>query len=195
MKNSVVYILCIIFSFYFITACNDEFESSQKYYAPEFKTQYTIEEHLDKIEKRMLKRVNDEWEKLGFEYENMTIENSYVDILYSVTDLPEHFLAEIELLNEESGIKHVWHWLGGIVNDEYVLLYFEKGSSCFSKNGYKEEKKYFIDGKNGICAIEKNGEIFGICNEGRDRLLIKSNYKRWNYCKILLPTLTGDYIF
>lgn len=138
-------------------------------YQPEFKTDYTIEEHIERISKRTKKRFATQLKK-------GELVSYSVDILYAFYDEdPEYFLIELEFDREWEGeythpfsatTKYTYktryvHTIGFIYNDKYYLCLdyygdFRDGKSSYHYYGYTENKKYY---GGGVQAVEKDGQI------------------------------------
>ncbi|MBO5240156.1 MAG: hypothetical protein J6B56_01895 [Clostridia bacterium] len=153
---------------------------------PEFRTEYTIEEHIERIEKRTQ-------EKFFEEILTGEISNIEVEILYAFYDNdPEYFMVQLEYVDEfegdytikdESG-KSVEknyttkynHFIGFIEDDTYyvrVKLYsgyaekseqialFIDGRNPYELSGYSNAKKYC---SNYVCAVQTTDGLLQIFN-------------------------------
>lgn len=143
------------------------------YTHPDFVTQYTVEEHEQRIAERTEKR-------FAREIANGVIVDYKVEILYAFyDDDPEYFMVELEYRREWEdsyecddytnstfyGKDIVYttkyrHIIGYISNDNYMtglLRYdeFEYGRSSYTKAGYEYAKKYY---GGGVHAVEKDGQ-------------------------------------
>lgn len=144
------------------------------YTHPDFVTQYTVEEH----EQRIAERTE---ERFAWEIAKGVIVDYKVEIIYAFyDDDPEYFMVELEYAEERKdsytcedytnstfyGKDIVYttkyrHIIGYISNDNYMTgLYeylddFRDGRSSYAKAGYEYAKKYY---GGGVHAVEKDGQ-------------------------------------
>lgn len=152
------------------------------YAHPDFSTEYTIEEHVQRIKDRTE-------EIFQVDMQSGEIVDYSVEIVYAFYDEdPEYFLVEIEYANEWRGVYHTnyprydddtpteieyttryKHLIGFIENDTYKTglngyfgqdkAAFKDGKSCYNLLGFSNNKKYYGA---SIFAVESNGEILRI---------------------------------
>ena len=156
------------------SACEDD-QIYGGYTHPEFQTEYTIEEHIERIEKRMQ-------EKFAEQIQSGEISDIEVEILYAFHDNdPEYFMVQLEYadevlevrqINEEGSLEvqrsRYKHFIGFIENDKYYSgLYgydsnddvFIVGRNAYELCGYSEAKKYYgcriqaVETQEGILRI------------------------------------------
>ena len=142
------------------------------YEHPKFKTDYTIEEHIEKISALTE-------ENFAEELASGKLVSYNVEILYAFYDEdPEYFLIELEYAEEWKGwyitedVEEIEyktkykHTIGFIQYDEYRYMstlynfhdaHFLDGRSSYRYYGYMDDKKYV--GAAGLQAIEKDGQI------------------------------------
>lgn len=155
------------------TRCNPYIKDV--YSHPKFKTDYTIEEHIERISKRTEKR-------FAKELASGELVSYNVEILYAFYDEdPEYFLIELEYAEERSSAYQTcaldenkrniivqyktkyMHMIGFIQYDKYYYLghtythSFKPGRSSYQYYGYANNKKYV--GATGLQAVEKDGQI------------------------------------
>ena len=157
-KTLVVFIaiLCLLSCFNF-ASCN---ENQQQMQIPKFTTQYTEQEHVQRIEQYFR-----EYLRKGHVINRGEIKDIYVEILYSYhTHDPEYALIEIEYTQpfsrsfdkdgEKSYTTKYRHTYVRITNDNYYVACSEysnsfetckDGQSVYTVLGYKNNKKYFGD--------------------------------------------------
>ncbi len=139
-----------------------------------FSTNYTIEEHIERIKERTLEVF--EAEILNEEYKDCK-----VDIVYSIrNNLPELFVVEVEFTHQKEYFRqgtlpqeyHYYsteyvHMIGRIKEDEYYCVYdvpfggyasnaFWAGRSPYSYKGYWDKKKYY---GSVLYGVEADNEI------------------------------------
>ncbi|MBQ8229916.1 MAG: hypothetical protein IJZ32_04405 [Clostridia bacterium] len=142
---------------------------------PEFKTDYTIEEHIERISTLTE-------ENFANELASGELVSYNVEILYAFYDEdPEYFLIELEYAEERSSSYETcardenkrniivqyktkyMHMIGFIKYDKYYHLryiyahQFVPGRSSYRYYGYTNNKKYV--GAAGLQAVEKDGQI------------------------------------
>lgn len=152
------------------------------YVHPNFSTEYTIDEHVQRIKDRTEGIFQDE-------IQSGAIVDYSVEIVYAFYDEdPEYFLVEIEYANEWDGVYHTnyprydddtpmdveyttryKHLIGFIENDTYKTglhgyfgkdkAAFKDGKSCYDLLGYAGNKKYYGA---SMFAVESNGGIVRI---------------------------------
>ena len=179
-KKVELLIMCILASLCFLlVGCWTYAGSNYKH--PDFVTQYTQEEHIQRISERTQTRFSKE-------IESGEIVNYTVEIVYAFYDNdPEYFLVNLEYAEEfekysyggelEYKTKYK-HFLGFIENDEYYTgLYcyggengdamFIGGRNPYEVTGYGDAKKYY--GANRFAVETENGllKIFKINSSGR----------------------------
>ena len=132
----------------------------------QFSTQYTEQEHIDRISEETEKIIKSGWYK-----ETKTKVVDYkVEIVYSFYDNdPEYFLVTLELDREASDpnanqyfiynrTTKYRHILGFIIGDEYrYTKWFDYGKSIYDVLGYSNSKKYY--GNNAFGVEIENDEI------------------------------------
>lgn len=146
------------------------------YEHPKFKTDYTIEEHIERISALTE-------ENFAKELASGKLVSYNVEILYAFYDEdPEYFLIELEYAEEWKGwyvtgevekIEYKTkykHTIGYILYDEYHYLTgiynyydFVDGRSSYRYYGYADNKKYV--GFEGLQAVEKDGQIIKLFSE------------------------------
>ncbi len=165
-----------------LTGCSgcQQRDGDYDYVHPDFITEYTIEEHIERITTRTEEIFEEE-------IKNGDIVDYTVEIVYAFYDNdPEYFLVELEYAKEWGGkydnpndspnvendeyityqTKYK-HFIGYIVNDRYwyglrdywgsdIKTSFKDGRSVYAFNGYEKERKYY-----GMCkqAVEVQGEM------------------------------------
>ncbi|MBO5215592.1 MAG: hypothetical protein J6B79_05335 [Clostridia bacterium] len=173
---SIVFVLVIVCgSFVGCSSTSHDSSNSGGYFFPDkpkFSTRYTIEQHKERITRVFAEQENSKY----FDY-------FYVDIVYSFRNKPEFFLVEHGYALSNSNVNHTA--MGCIIDDNYYLIseddYITRDLSCFRKKGFINNKKYFGKYKaskynpgyahEGICAVEVNGEIIGICGELENKVI------------------------
>lgn len=157
IRNFMFNILCVCFLFNFVS-CKKEEDI-----AKEWTTQYTIEEHVQRISARTE-------EKFASEIENGEIVNYEVEIVYCYSEKPKYFLVNLEYAEEVTItaedmhlsdqekerladklplVTKYRHILGFISNDDYYTGFinyingFKWGRSPWDYCGYKGYKKYY----------------------------------------------------
>ena len=184
----IVFTVC-----YFVKKANGDYIP---YKHPDFKTQYTKEEHFERIWDLTVERFKKD-------FEQNKIKGLFVDIVYAFyDDDPEYFLVEIEYYEERaywasftdatgSNIKITTkfiHTIGYIKNDNYYSssLYrsFIIGKSAYTTYGARDCKKYYgrgvqaalIDGKlievlDTNCLLKSYPEVHDLyCSEYCDAM-------------------------
>lgn len=168
MRKTIKAVMClIVVSIILISGCKYEFYKPN-IEVPKFQTQYTEQEHLDKIKTLTEERFRKEVWKESF----VPIYEFYdcaVYMIYSFNDNPEYFLVELrykEKVEENESARFQYkHLFGFIMNDEYYqygAVHFER--SQFAANNLLDNKKYYgINNSNGnVClGYEKDGVIYG----------------------------------
>ncbi len=167
-------ITCCLSLILLLSGCHEPQRLGPFFDHPEFKTDYTIEEHIERISAKTKKRFA---EKL----QSGLLVSYSVDILYAFYDEdPEYFLIELEFDREWEGEYDIpnygqdldipfhytyktkyMHTIGFICNDKYYLCLreygdFIDGQSSYRYYGYAENKKYY---GSGVQAVEKDGQI------------------------------------
>ncbi len=152
------------------------------YVHPDFSTEYTIDEHVQKIKEKTE-------EIFQGDIQSGAIVDYSVEIVYAFCDRdPEYFLVEIEYANEWNGVYRTnyprydddtpteieyttryKHLIGFIENDTYKTglngyfgkneAAFKDGKSCYALLGYSNNKKYYGA---SVFGVESNGEILRI---------------------------------
>lgn len=181
MKKFFAICLAFLFAFACISC------AGEKYIHPDFETEYTVEEHVERIRKRTEERYAEE-------IESGELVHFEVEIVYAFyDDDPEYFLVEFEyaeetipLIFKETHIPPTYeteikvfqytkykHLIGFIHRDKYYTGLYDyirdpmEGRSIFDLCGYSNAKKYY---GNGVQAVEiENGEIlrlFSRCDGG-----------------------------
>ena len=144
------------------------------YTHPDFETNYTEEEHIQRISERTAK-------KFAEELENGTIISYDVEIVYAFYDNdPEYFLVNLEYAEEQNGSYQTKkeasldpekgefrrfntkykHLIGFIEKDIYywsLMCYYKEfkyGRSCYELWGYEKAKKYYGAGHHGVQTSE-----------------------------------------
>lgn len=138
----------------------------------QFKTQYTEQEHIERISAETEKIIKRDWFKL---YKTKVVDYS-VEIVYSFYDNdPEYFLVTLELDREKTDVDAMQYLegdcsakysyiLGFIVKDEYKIQGgFEYGKSIYDVLGYSNAKKFY------------GNKAFGVETENGEILLLKDN--------------------
>jgi len=140
----------------------------------EFRTKYTVEEHIERITKRTE-------ERFATQIEEGELISWKIEIVYAFYDNdPEYFLVELEYAEEiESGyefyssvpeytqyITKYQHIIGYIKDDRYLMGLphydlFMDGRSVWALNGYEDSKKYYGD---KIQAVQVDKEIMQLCD-------------------------------
>ncbi len=138
----------------FLAGCYESNWADSNYVHPKFKTEYTVEEHLERLKDLTEKRFEDS-------LKNRRIVNYDVEILYAFYDEdPEYFLVELEYAEEwettykglpKSVIKYTTnrkHLIGFIYKDNYYMGLdgysdFQDGISAYTYLGYCEDRKYY----------------------------------------------------
>ncbi len=164
--------LCTLFTTC-VSGCNRENVKTGGYTHPDFTTEYSIEEHIERIKTRTEEKYSAEiasGELLSFE----------VEILYAFYDNdPEYFMVEFTYATERE-VKE-WdypqtvykskygHFIGYIQDDIYKIgiinysgeddLYIMPGRSAYSICGYDNAKKYY---GGGVQAVETDEGIMQI---------------------------------
>lgn len=176
-KNSIIVCFIVLGSFF---GCVQPIGGD--YVHPDFSTEYTTEEHVQRIEKLTE-------EIFQGDIQSGAIVDYSVEIVYAFYDEdPEYFLVEIEYAKEWNGTYHTnyprydddtpteieyttryKHLIGFIENDMYKTglhgyfgkdeAAFKDGISCYKFLGYSNNKKYYGA---SIFAVESNGEILRI---------------------------------
>ncbi|MBO5240157.1 MAG: hypothetical protein J6B56_01900 [Clostridia bacterium] len=190
MKRLISFISVGFLCFCNFSACEEDriIGRLPKYTHPEFQTEYTIEEHIERIEKRTQ-------EKFFEEILTGKISDIEVEILYAFHDNdPEYFMVQLRYTEDFEGESWMYeklgdgwyggygriveyqtrykHFIGFIENDEYysrlpayVGLYdgdvFVDGRNPYELSGYSNAKKYC---GYEICAVEVDGEMLQIFN-------------------------------
>ena len=163
MKKFFAICLAFLFAFACISC------AGEKYIHPDFETEYTVEEHVERIRKRTEERYAEE-------IESGELVDFEVEIVYAFyDDDPEYFLVEFEYAEEfwvrygdEKGTKYQTkykHLIGFIQNDDYWLcaminIYENYGRSSFDVFGYSDAKKYY--GHHIEAVALENGKILQI---------------------------------
>lgn len=187
-------ILIVILALLFCVGCNEKIGG---YDHPTFVTNYTEEEHVERIRQRTA-------EKFEKEIVNQEIVDIHVEIIYAFYDNdPEYFLVEIEYAREwinayknpdysssdESSQEYIEyttkykHLIGFIENDKYKtgLMYYDSfidGRSSYSFYGYRSAKKYY----GGLCqAVEIDGQIIELSNGECLRDGIIENHSHYSF--------------
>ena len=138
-----------------------------------FETDYTENEHIQRIKEKTQ-------ERLASDFQAEKIKNYSVEILYSFyTDDPEWFLIEIEYKEAfdgeidsmssnapcgESYTTRFKHIVGRIYCDKYYVVAwnnmdFVDGQSPYTVLGYNGYKKYYTLGQ---FAVEKDGKVLSV---------------------------------
>ena len=161
MKKFLALLLCTVCLF---SGCKGGYKH------PKFKTEYTIEEHIVRIEERTKERFEEE-------IASGELVSYNVDIVYAFYDNdPEYFLVELEYANEWENLidenspeygtytTKYKHLIGYIEGDNYWTgLYsyddFMDGRSSYRIFGYSTAKKYY---GGHIQAVEENGELITV---------------------------------
>ena len=168
MKKFLALLLCTVCLF---SGCVQKAKGGYKH--PKFKTEYTIEEHIARIEERTKERFEEE-------IASGELVSYSVDIVYAFYDNdPEYFLVEIEYANEWENLidenlpeygtytTKYKHLIGYIENDMYLVgikgydsgtneLPFMDGKSSYSLYEQRYERKYYGAGVQGVLV---NGKI------------------------------------
>lgn len=168
---TIVCCLCMV-------ACDNcpSCEKKGGYEHPEYQSEYTEEEHIERISARTR-------EKYAEEIEEGIIIDFKVEILYAFYDNdPEYFLVELEYSlplhgaytnhyttsdGEKGDTRYTTkykHIIGYIENDSYMtgIIYyadFMYGRSAYTVFGYNDSKKYY---GGTVQAVEKDGKIVQI---------------------------------
>ena len=169
------------------------------YVHPKFETNYTVEEHIERIKAETE-------EVFSNEIENGVLVNYTVDIVHAFyDDDPEYFLVELEYAyewrgktdnGEPYGLKYTTKYrnlIGYISNDSYrvggpIPGIFKDGRSAYTLSGYKTAKKYY-----GalVFGVEKDGEILqiyegqGIAEFGNPKYLTQKIVPKSSYKKLM----------
>ena len=196
MKRMAKFIFSLIFLLNFsfcISACEEDriIGGPHNYTHPEFQTEYTIDEHIDRIRERTM-------EKFSAEIEKGKIANIEVEILYAFYDNdPEYFMVQLQYTQDFTGSYRIFerksdgrydmqqfkfveyqtrykHFIGFIENDEYyscLPLYvpsyvnsgdiFMAGRNPYELSGYGDAKKYCAVKH---CAVETSDGLLQIFN-------------------------------
>lgn len=171
----IVAIICCLF-----VGCTQKLGGN--YIHPDFSTDYSIEEHVERIKERTKQVFQDD-------IQSGAIIDYSVEIVYAYYDEdPEYFLVEIEYANDWNGEYHTnypryddetltkieyttkyKHLIGFIENDMYKTglrgyfgqdkAAFKDGKSCYELLGYANDKKYYGA---GVFAVRKNDEMMRI---------------------------------
>lgn len=202
MKKIILLFLCIVCLF---SGCdNNTVEGG--YTHPDFKTEYTIEEHIGRIEERTRVRFEEE-------IASGELVSYNVDIIYAFYDNDsEYFLVELEYAqehkfqrNENVYISKNAHFIGYIENDEYYVgikyydgsEYIMAGRSAYSICGFDNGKKFYgglvqaVETSEGIIqiynwidlgdsAVEFGSEdnfVQRLITESEQEKLMRSNFK------------------
>ena len=187
-KRLLPLILICSLCLYTFTACEEDriIGGPHNYTHPEFQTEYTIDEHIDRIRERTM-------EKFSAEIEKGKIANIEVEILYAFYDNdPEYFMVQLQYTQDFTGSYRVKdesgrrvlktyatrykHFIGFIENDEYyvrVRLYsgygenskriakFIDGRNPYELSGYGDAKKYCTVRH---CAVETSEGLLQVFN-------------------------------
>ena len=168
-KVKKLIISCLSFSLLLSGCGRFNHKIKDVYGHPGFKTDYTIEEHIERISKRTE-------ERFAEQLQSGLLVSYSVNILYAFYDEdPEYFLIELEFDREWEGeythpfsatTKYAYktkymHTIGFIWNDKYYLCLdrfgdFVEGKSSYYYYGYSDSKKYY---GSGVQAVEKDGQI------------------------------------
>ncbi len=136
-----------------------------------FKTEYTVEEHIARIEERTKERFEEE-------IASGELVSYNVDIVYAFYDNdPEYFLVELEYVNEWENLidenspeygtytTKYKHLIGYIEEDNYwtglpgYSIEFMNGRSAYKLLGCEKSRKYY---GGGVQAVERDGELIMI---------------------------------
>ncbi len=173
---NIIFIISLVLS---LSACSDNIIWGYEH--PDFVTQYTAEEHVERIRQRTA-------EKFETEILNGDIVGVNVEIVYAFyDDDPEYFLVELEFYKEwksfyeannmeevEYTTKYK-HLIGYIHNDKYYagLKYYDSnsfnnveklygfidGKSSYSYYGYEDSKKYYGASAQGVLVEDEIIEL------------------------------------
>lgn len=156
-------ISCLSFSL-LLSGCTGSPYIKDVYYHPKFKTDYTIEEHIERISALTE-------ENFSKELASGELVSYKVEIVYAYDEDPEYFLIELEYAQawdkeyyDSYDVEYVRystryrHLIGYIRSDKYWSLEgFKEGRSSYLYYGYADNKKYYNG--DGVEAIEKDGQI------------------------------------
>ncbi|MBQ3505596.1 MAG: hypothetical protein IJA89_02365 [Clostridia bacterium] len=148
---SILMVLAVtaLFVFFMFNSCRrNEVVINDNPYHPKFSTEYSEDEHIDRIKARTA-------EIFAEEIENGQLVRYDADILYAFDDDPECFLVELEFAEEwkswQSGVGYQTkykHCIGYIKNDEYVIGCFYRYDGPISNaEGIEKIKTAFMDGR------------------------------------------------
>lgn len=145
MRNIPIWMICAVLLVFFAAGCSEENVDGEYKHSP-FVTEYSAEEHLEKI-----RAITEERLKAPIAYGLCEILS--VDTVYAFDDKPEYFLVEIAIakngfIDEPYSALEIKHIIGYIENDCYSTgLYdyagFRNGPSVYRKNGVSDARKYY----------------------------------------------------